>query len=41
VTPEQFAAGIKVAAFDAAVRGTIKKLEEGPAGRGLHLRAAR
>ncbi|MGH3157830.1 MAG: hypothetical protein ACRDNF_14805 [Streptosporangiaceae bacterium] len=38
VTPEQFAAGLKVAAFDAAVRGTMKHLEQGLPGRGPHPR---
>lgn len=36
VTPEQFAAGIKMAAFHPGVRGTLKKLEQGPPGRGPH-----
>ena len=39
MTPEEFVAGIKTAIFDSAVTGTIRHLQDGPAGRGPHLRA--
>lgn len=38
VTPEEFVAAVKSAAFDSAVTGTIKKLTDGLAGRGPHPR---
>lgn len=33
MTPEEFAAGVKLTVFDAAVRGVIHLLEQGPPGR--------
>jgi hypothetical protein len=38
MTPEEFVAGVKAAAFDSAVNATMKTLREGPAGRGPHPR---
>jgi hypothetical protein len=40
VTPEEFVAGVKNAAFDSAVTGTMKKLSEGPPGCGPHPRGS-
>jgi hypothetical protein len=39
MTPEKFVAGIKSAVFESAVTGTMRHLEEGPAGREPHPRA--
>jgi len=40
VTPEEFVAAVKRAAFDSAVTATMKTLNEGPPGRGPHPRGS-
>lgn len=40
MTPEEFVAAVKNAAFDSAVTGTMKMLREGPPGRGPHPRGS-